>query len=449
VFFEAQADNGGPDAAQEGSTELYERVAGSSTVELSAPALGAKPANTTPEPARYWAASENGELAFFTSSAELTTASNTGTANAGEDLYQYNTRTEQLTDLSLDTNPADAATGAAVQGVVGASADGSYLYFVADGQLLSGQGVNGQPNLYVSHAGTLSFVATLSPQDARVWTGVPAESRAYLTPDGQHLAFESENSLTGYDNEDRSVKGRLDTEVYEYTAAAGSQAAQLVCASCDSGGGQPIGSAFIGVEGGELTTDTPFYQPRVLSNDGSRLFFSSPDRLAPGLTSPLPAIYEYENGGQHLIAPAAAGTNAIFLDASPSGNDVFFATRERLVSSDQDNLVDVYDARVEGGLARQEQQRAPARCSDGGCQEPPSAPPALPAAASETLFGAGNLSAPASAAPHSSAHRPRLCRKRRRASRCRGATSRRRHATRPRGLARHAIDRAQRSGGRS
>ena len=40
----------------------------------------------------------------------------------------------------------------------------------------------------------------------------------------------------------------------------------------------------------------------------------------------------------------------MFLDASASGDDVFFATRERLAPTDTDELVDVYDARVDGGF---------------------------------------------------------------------------------------------------
>ncbi len=43
-----------------------------------------------------------------------------------------------LTDLTVDTNPADVATGANVEQVVGASRDASYVYFVATGNLASG-----------------------------------------------------------------------------------------------------------------------------------------------------------------------------------------------------------------------------------------------------------------------------------------------------------------------
>jgi hypothetical protein len=414
AFFKASADGGVPDPAQAGLVELYERVEGNKTIEISAPAKGAAPMNSTAEPAQFWAASTDGEHVFFTSSAELTTQSNTGSANAGQDLYLYNTNTEELADLSVDNNPIDKS-GAGVLGVVGASSDGSYVYFVADGQLVDGKGVDGQPNLYLSHENKLTharetgFIATLNSADTRVWIDVPAFSESYITPEGSRLAFMSIGRLTGYNNEDLNVKGRLDSEVYEYSARVNQADGQLeggglVCASCDPDGRQPVGGAFIGVHGREESSNTPFYRPRILNDNGDRLFFSSPDSLVPGLTSSRPAIFEYENGSVELIAAPSTSTNDLFLDASPSGNDVFFATRDQLVPSDQDNLVDIYDARVEGGLPTQ--MSPTVQCVGSGCQGPLSAPPALPVSASTLFSGSGNLGA-SSTAPHEKKHKPR------------------------------------------
>ena len=59
---------------------------------------------------------------------------------------------------------------AAVLGLVTASEDGSYVYFVAEGMLTSeknnegGEPVAGQPNLYLSHGGRVVFIATLAPR---------------------------------------------------------------------------------------------------------------------------------------------------------------------------------------------------------------------------------------------------------------------------------------------
>jgi WD40-like Beta Propeller Repeat len=386
VVFQAAADTGGPDPQQNGLTELFERENSSVTTEVSAPVPGAKPANPTAEPSQFWAASADGSRILFTSSAELTTQSNTGSSNTGKDLYRYRLH-GGLTDLTVD--PVDA-NGAAVLGVVGASEDGSYIYFVATGQL-GGKGVAGEPNLYLWHenaegAATTAFIATLSGADSGDWTSSPGELQSYLTPDGRHLAFTSARELTGYDNRDQAT-GERDAEVYAYSAETGA----LACGSCDPSGARPTGPAFIGARSGEPIS-TPFHQPRSLSDDGTRLFFSSPDPLVAGAASRAVKVFEYSAGAVGLVSSGASGTDDLFLDASATGNDVFFATRDRLVQADQDNYVDVYDARVDGGLP------APltvAPCAGGACQGSPSTTPELPSSISASFSGPGDLPPPA------------------------------------------------------
>jgi hypothetical protein len=391
VLFSAVADGGQPAPAQNGLTELYDRIEGNETIEVSAPAPGATPANPAPQPAQFWNASEDGSLVFFTSAAELTTPSNTGTANNSEDLYRYNVDTETLTDLSVDTNPVDAATGAGVQGVVGASTDGSYVYFVASGELLPGEGEDGQPNLYVSHRGQLEFIATLGAGDSRDWTSRPRELQAYLTPDGHHLAFMSRQSLTGYDNTDQA-SGAADTEVFAYQAPEGAGPGTLVCASCDPSGARPTGRAFIGA-GPDFLASTPFHQPRAVSDSG-QVFFSSPGPLIHGQVSANAKLYEYEPDGVGGCAAKAGCISAIsseagtaptvFLDAGADGRDVFFATLSHLTPTDEDNLFDVYDARIGGGFAP---PQPPPPCEGEGCIGAASTAPPGAAKATATFNG--------------------------------------------------------------
>ncbi len=426
VLFEAEADGGAPDPAQMGETELYDRIDGGSTVEVSAPAPGAEPPdceteedNCEPQPAQFWTASADGSVLYFTSSAALTRDSYAGTQ--GSDLYRYDLDTGALTNVVADADAAAGPAGASVLGVVGSSEDGAYVYFVADGELAAGaQG--GRPNLYVWHEtaageGSLRFIATLAapdnaeqrniekeragaafPYDSDVadWTSRPTESQTYVTPDGRHLAFMSVEPLTGYDNRQLAVQEGHevevpDHEVFEYSAETG----ELVCASCDPGGARPLGSAYIGA-GLTERSSTPFHQPRALSDDGSRLFFSSPDPLVPGVSGGSDKVFEYEDGGVQLISGAESGGEAMFLDASANGDDVFFATRERLAPSDTDELVDVYDARVDGGLP------APVSvpiCQDGACREPAPTQEPLPAPLSASFAGAGNIAAAPSTKP--------------------------------------------------
>lgn len=433
VIFAAAADGGAPDSEQSGMTEIYDRIEGSSTAEVSAPAAGAQAAHceTTggvcnAEPARFWAASADGSFVYFTSKAALTKESYTGVEptsgpqpreNPGDDLYRFNADARTLEDLTPDARDSEDPAGADVLGVVGAAEDGSYVYFVADGHL--GNAPAGQPTpqpkLYVFHEGpegsrTVSFVAALEAPDEEAkeeeeqnlelmrngptvkyhsdiadWTSYPSESQAYVTPNGRYLAFMSVKPLTGYENKD-AVSGEADHEVFEYSAETG----RLTCVSCDPSGARPRGSAFIGAELSGPSR-SPFHEPRIVSSDGSRVFFSSPDPLVSGLGGGSTKVFEYEDGGVQLISGPEVGGQAVFLDASASGNDVFFATRERLVPTDTDELVDVYDARVDGGLPA---PPVPVPCQGSACQEPLDSPPALATPISALFTGPGDLPPP-------------------------------------------------------
>jgi hypothetical protein len=422
VLFEAAADGGPPDSDQTGMTELYDRIDGSATVEVSAPAPGARPGECETQggvcnaaPAQFWGASADGAFVYFTSKAALTKQSFTGVEasepeppeDPGNDLYRYSVATGGLSDLTVDKT--DEA-GADVLGVVGSSEDGSYVYFVADGELAIGA-ASGKPNLYVWHetaegSSTVTFIATLAApteaeqnnvealrlgsafeynSDVEDWTSRPTASQAYVTPDGRHLAFMSVEPLTGYDNDD-SEDGEADHEVFEYSAETG----RLVCASCDPSGARPLGSAFLGAKLRERIS-TPFHQPRSLSDDGGRLFFTSPDPLVSGISGGSEKLFEYEEGAPQLIAGAEGAGSSVFLDASASGNDVFFATREQLAPTDKDGLVDVYDARVDGGGVAPVESMP---CQGNVCREPFSPSPSFSAPLSASFAGAGNRAPP-------------------------------------------------------
>ena len=457
ILFQAPADEGAPDPAQSGQTELYDRINGNETLEISAPAPGAE-ANP-PASATYAGASEDGSRVFFTSAANLTTESKTG-SEGGEDLYEYSLTTHTLKDLTVDTVPADAASGASVQGVIDESTDGSYIYFVAKGELEPGHGTDGQPNVYMVHdAGPPVFVATLdaggtckptaaSRSDACVWSQYPAIREAYVTPDGRHLAFMSNRSLPtrdfpgGYDNRDQTT-GASDIEVYEYAAPTKSEEeaggdGMLVCASCDPTGKPPIGDALLGgisltsnysgEEGGEEQPhleglSTPFYRVRALSENGARLFYTaSVPHIEPRppvkgkLGGPVVKVREYEAAGegscttpggcQYVISSAGNGESDNFLGANADGSDVYFATATPLTASDKDDLRDVYDARIDGGFT---ESPAPASC-EANCPRERSGIPGATALLTNTTGASGNLVPPSLAAVTS--HPPRKAVKR-------------------------------------
>jgi len=85
----------------------------------------------------------------------------------------------------------------------------------------------------------------------------------------------------------------------------------------------------------------------------------------------------------------------VFADASEDGSDVFFTTAQPLVGQDTDEIADLYDAHVEGGL--------PAPVPPGACSSPEacrgaSSPAPVPQApTSATFTGPGNPTPPAPA----------------------------------------------------
>jgi len=275
--------------------------------------------------------------------------------------------------------------GTEVQGVIGAGEDGSYVYFVAASKLANNTNANketaqtGEDNLYVYHGGETRFLATLSEGDSRDWAAWMGERTAEVTPDGRGLTFMSSQSPTPYQTNGQA-------EVYAYEAESDG----LFCASC-SESGEP------GANGSLPISWSNTYVPRWMSDDGSRVFFDSGSALLPQDTDGRQDVYEWERDGSGSCTRVAGcvyllsgGTSeAAFIDASASGNDVFFVTTAQLVPADGNEAADLYDARV--GAA----PLAPASCSGTGCQGVPSPPPPFATPPSATAEGPGNpLSAP-------------------------------------------------------
>jgi hypothetical protein len=370
-----------PQSPMEGPT--CKQPADACTIQISPGTAGA----------HYWGASTDDTKIFYTEGAE------------GGDLYEYT-----LPAGSVEGEAKALTTNGKLQGVVQVSEDGSYVYFIAD-RALAGNAVEGQPNLYVSHeAGVPTLIATLSPNDMPVWHVGPGFDESAIAPDGTRLAFTSEQNLTAYDNQ-QAGHGDCETEfgrfgetehgrcreVYLYDAHAGT----LVCASCDTTGARPVGGAkltsSVYAAGGEGTTGENNYEPRDLLAGGS-LFFESSDALVPHAGNGRRNVYEYENGQLHALSNVAGKNSSFFVDASPSGQDVFFATADQLLPQDQSNNILVYDARTGGGFA------APATttsCQNGDSCKPPVSPqPAVTTPRGTATFnGLGNYAAPPPAPP--------------------------------------------------
>jgi Tol biopolymer transport system component len=337
----------------------------------------------------FQTATSDGSKAFFTDGATAQLTSDTA-AESGVNLYEFDIVTGHLSDLT-------AAPHAEVQEVLGASADGSYVYFVSSAALAGENGESrspsaGQPNLYLRHGGVTAFVATLSPLDTPTTEGFTEPLPAEVTPDGHHLVFQTVQSLTGYANNSGVCRQTGEivpcAEIYVYN----SDAHQVLCASCNPSGASPVAGPAV-LEGRGLRQP---YLPRWISGDGSRVFFDSSEPLVPQDVNRRQDVYEWEQQGiggcqrsggcVSLLSGGTSTDESYFVDASVSGNDVFFATRAQLVPEDQNGNVDLYDARVNGYRPLS----TPA-CSGTGCQGVPPAPPSFATPSTVTFSGVGNL----------------------------------------------------------
>ncbi|MBA3867242.1 MAG: hypothetical protein H0X42_13020 [Solirubrobacterales bacterium] len=240
----------------------------------------------------------------------------------------------------------------------------------------------------------------------------------------------SQRPLTGYDTRDAQT-GRRDEELYLYHAPAGAGQGTLVCASCNPTGARPVGIEFKNLDNqidGDpglwpaeqgvaasvpgWTTFEPGsgrYQSRYLSDSG-RLFFNATDALVPQDSNGTGDVYQYEppgvggclesgptfsqrsGGCVDLISAGTSADESGFLDASESGNDVFFYTSSKLVTTDTDTARDVYDAHVCSAElpCPPPPPPTPPACAGDACQAP-AVPPNDPTPGSLSFSGAGNV----------------------------------------------------------
>ena len=355
---------------------------------------------------------------------------------------------EDLFELDVDkaiAGEADATTKVAgkVKGLMGESKDLARIYLVSGEDLDgAGPGEAGKFNLYLREAGGgFSFVAALSragwvlepavnaPASADVLSisPFPVNRSSRVSADGGQAVFMSESpelaeAVAGYDNTD-AVSGEADAEVYLYDA----NEEVLRCVSCNPSGARPQGKplkkseeilwAAASIRGWE----TQWYPTRIIAEGGKKLFFNSFEALVARDTNGKQDVYEWERSdskkeceelGAERFAPSAGGclslissgkssTDAELIDTSASGQDVFFSTDSSLLPQDY-GLVDIYDAREEGGFPPPPTPQPP--CEGEACQPSP-APPQAQTPASESFEGQGNVTEATKPHKHKKKHK--------------------------------------------
>jgi hypothetical protein len=380
---------------RENPPELYMRVNGETTIEVSEPEGGG-----TPEyPAVFVGASRNGSKVFFVTRGDLTKEA-TVLRNHEPELYEYDAEAsegERLVRVSrgdLESGPVEGK----VLDVPAISADGSTVYFNAEGDLTP-KADGGGLYRYDTETGQTTYVAP--PQ------GYPTKSsvRAHeLGEDIQGLWYEHEvkdNLMAGLDLEAEYQTTRdgqfLLFGPYRYDAADGS----TMCVMCNPGSSPRPEAGFGRTAEFDSQAGGP---PRAMSENGEFVFFDSSEPLLPQATNGKVDVYEWRErrgsaaheGTISLISSGQSSTNDYFLDSSPcvnsggetvEGCNVFFGTHSQLVPADKDEEGDLYDARIEGGFPA---PLGAGPCEGDACHNPPPLP-LLQTPATSTHSSSGNI----------------------------------------------------------
>lgn len=360
---------------------LYMRVNGATTYDVS---IGHQ--------VTYQGMTEDGSKVFFTSIEQLTGDD----TDSSTDLYMWSEQSDSLTRVSAgagsvgDTDACNSAwiakCGVEVVPATGGggpnkdffgystdnsvAADNGDIYFYSPEQFVGSNGIPGKRNLYVARDGAIQYVATLDADK-------PA-TRIQVTPSGSFAAFITDSQLTSYDNAGFQA-------MYRYDAKADS----LVCASCDPSGAAPNSDVEGSLNG-------------IFISDDGRPFFSTDDAVVARDSNNAQDVYEYVQGRPQLVttgigtqdsgnvAPGALAFSSDpgFVGVSADGIDVYFTTRETLVSQDHNGgFPKFYDARTNGGFPVAAQV-APCQAADE-CHGADSSQPTSPVIGSTANLGTG------------------------------------------------------------
>jgi hypothetical protein len=330
-------------------------------------------------------------------------------------------RFDTVSKADLSINPTAAGE------VVNVSADGSHVYFIAE-EPISAQGSVGEPNLFSWSGNGLKFIRTVAASDLVVTSGplehIPALTRwtqfavapypehneglkgpggnsSRTTPDGEVLVFESKAKLTGYENAGH-------TEIYRWDDGT----EELTCVSCNPLTPEAIDDARLqnlaAAESTVAVVGTPIIVHNV-SNDGTRVFFETPEAMVSRDTDGINDIYQWSiaSGSAPSIDLISSGASEAFsqlpksggagssgapntlLSVTGDGNDVFFLSLDALVpKAGVGGVPAIYDARVGGGFL---EPQAPVPCLEEGCRTNASRRPVLTGPSSEAISGSGNV----------------------------------------------------------
>lgn len=349
------------------TNRLYVRIDGERTVPL--------PLLPTPNfPAGgphtfYYATPDGSKIAFVSRN----------NANLG-DAYLFDV------DSGTATKLTDGIVTAAppVWSIIALSDDGRYVYFGAN--QLAGTGAPTGKSIYVWHDGTVRYVGPLSPLTSSS-NERPDVRATFVSRDGRAFVFQTARAVPGFP---ATLPLPGTVRVFRYDAPSGT----IACVSClPDGTASGLSAEAGGVSEGAFKLISNRL-PNSLSRDGRTVFFQTAARLLPADENDRYDVYRWEEGELSLISTGRSPSASFYGDASDDGDSVFLFTNDALLAEDTDDAMDLYAARVDGGLPSRTAPEPDRSCPADGCQGAPGERPGTTVPGSERDPSDGNVADP-------------------------------------------------------
>lgn len=410
-------------APRVGPQQIYVRVDGSTTVDVSRCQFGACAGEGAPTGATFIAATPDGSSVIFSSASRLLE-----TAPEGGGVYRFDLGTRLLSFVTpLNEGRVYATTSdLATLYICGQNGFGVFqggaLHPIAPIPCESmGSSRTGEPRitpstgyLFTTKAGPGEIPAgeaQVAAGEARIVQGEEMKANGE-TANGEATIRFGEREIAGGEN--KITAGKLFggyenagfSEVYRYDPASG----KFYCLSCrPDGSAAEAGSELSeGIGGSRSNPPAEGIDIRNLSDDGTRAVFSSADALVPADVNGTIDVYEWELAGTgscttasttysarsggcvFLVSSGDDPKGAVLEGMSADGSDIFFASEVALLPIDTSTELQVYDARVGGGIASQQPVAQPG-CEGTGCRSVEASSPTSPQATTNSYAGEGNV----------------------------------------------------------